>query len=44
MMDEKGAEPEGGKGEGRGLTTADAEEKCDVKEGVTRGDDLMVGQ
>jgi len=34
----------GGKGEGRGLTTADAEEKCDVKEGVTRGDDLMVGQ
>jgi hypothetical protein len=32
----KGAEPEGG------LTTADTEEKCDVEEGVTRDEDLIV--
>ena len=44
MDEKKGAEPEEGGGKGRrrgvGLTTADAEEKCDVEEGVTRDDDL----
>ena len=44
-MDEKrGRSRKGAKGKGRrrgvGLTTADAEEKGDVEEGVTRDDDL----
>jgi hypothetical protein len=42
-MDEKGGGA-GGEGGRRRLTTADAEEKCDVEEGVTRDDDLMIWQ
>jgi len=42
-MDEKrgGAGGEGGR---RGLTTADAEEKSNVEEGVTHDDNLMIWQ
>jgi len=42
-MDEKGGGAAGERKEGkRELTTADAEEKCDVEEGVTRYDELMI--
>jgi len=32
---------EEGRREGKGLTTANTEEKCNIEEGFTRNDDLM---